>query len=692
MPRTHPLKDTRNIGIMAHIDAGKTTTTERILYYTGVNYKIGEVHEGTATMDWMVQEQERGITITSAATTCFWKDVRINIIDTPGHVDFTAEVERSLRVLDGAVACFDAVAGVEPQSETVWRQADRYGVPRIAFVNKMDRIGANFPRCIEMMKTRLNAKPAPIQIPWGSESQLRGVIDLIDWKGIEFKDESLGAKFDIVDMPEDFREEAEKYREHLIEAIAETDDHLMEKYLEGGQVTPEEIKVALRKATVTGHVQPVVCGSAFKNKGVQQLLDAVVEYLPSPLDVPPIKGHDELDNEVTREPKDDGPFSALIFKIMTDPFVGQLAFFRVYSGHLDAGSAVYNSTKDNTERVGRLLKMHANKREEIKEVWAGDIAAAVGLRNVSTGDTICDKNAAVVLESMNFPEPVISVAIEPKTKSDQEKMGMALAKLMQEDPTFKVHSDKETNQTIISGMGELHLEIIVDRMVREFNVGANVGKPQVAYREAITKEAEGRGLFKRQTGGHGQYGDCRIRIRPTEDGKDFEFENVIKGGAIPKEFIKPVEQGIKEALENGILAGYPTTGVHVELYDGSYHDVDSSEIAFKIAGSLAWKEAAPKAKPILKEPIMEVEVVVPEDYMGDVIGDLNSRRGHILHQEPRASLQVIKARVPLSEMFGYSTTLRSKTQGRGNYTMQFASYEQVPRNVSEEIIAKVGSK
>ena len=692
MPRTHSLKDTRNIGIMAHIDAGKTTTTERILYYTGVNYKIGEVHEGTATMDWMVQEQERGITITSAATTCFWKDVRINIIDTPGHVDFTAEVERSLRVLDGAVACFDAVAGVEPQSETVWRQADRYGVPRIAFVNKMDRVGANFPRCIEMMKTRLNAHPAPIQIPWGSESQLRGVIDLVAWKGIEFKEEALGAKFDVVDIPEDFREEAEKYREHLIEAIAETDDHLMEKYLEGGQVTPEEIRVALRKATVTGHVQPVVCGSAFKNKGVQQLLDAVVDYLPSPLDVPPIKGHDELDNEVTREPRDDGPFSALIFKIMTDPFVGQLAFFRVYSGHLDAGSAVYNSTKDNSERVGRLLKMHANKREEIKEVWAGDIAAAVGLRNVSTGDTICDKNAAVVLESMNFPEPVISVAIEPKTKSDQEKMGMALAKLMQEDPTFKVHTDKETNQTIISGMGELHLEIIVDRMVREFNVGANVGKPQVAYREAITKEAEGRGLFKRQTGGHGQYGDCRIRIRPTEDGKDFVFDNVIKGGAIPKEFIKPVEQGIKEALETGILAGYPTTGVHVELYDSSYHDVDSSEIAFKIAGSLAWKEAAPKAKPILKEPIMEVEVVVPEDYMGDVIGDLNSRRGHILHQEPRAGVQVIKARVPLSEMFGYSTTLRSKTQGRGNYTMQFASYEQVPRNVSEEIIAKVGSK
>jgi elongation factor G len=692
MPRSHALKDTRNIGIMAHIDAGKTTTTERILYYTGVNYKIGEVHEGTATMDWMVQEQERGITITSAATTCFWRDMRINIIDTPGHVDFTAEVERSLRVLDGAVAVFDAVAGVEPQSETVWRQADRYRVPRIAFVNKMDRVGANFPRCIEMMKTRLNAHPAPIQIPWGSEATLRGVIDLVQWKGIEFKDESLGAKFDVVDIPQEFLAEAEKYREHLVEAIAETDDHLMEKYLEGGQVTSEEIRTALRHATVAGKVQPVICGSAFKNKGVQQLLDAVVDYLPSPLDVPPIKGHDELDSEVVREPKDDGPFSALVFKIMTDPFVGQLAFFRVYSGHLDAGSSVYNATRQNNERVGRLLKMHANKREEIKEVWAGDIAAAVGLRNVSTGDTICDKNAPVVLESMNFPEPVISVAIEPKTKSDQEKMSLALGKLMQEDPTFKVRTDSETNQTIISGMGELHLEIIVDRMVREFNVGANVGKPQVAYREAITKAAEGRGLFKRQTGGHGQYGDCRIRVRPAEEGKEFVFENAIKGGAIPKEFIKPIEQGIKDALQTGILAGYPTTGVHIELYDGSYHEVDSSEIAFKIAGSLAWKEAAPKAKPILKEPIMDVEVVVPEDYMGDVIGDLNSRRGHILHQEPRAGVQVIKARVPLSEMFGYSTTLRSKTQGRGNYTMQFGSYEQVPRNVSEEIIAKVGSK
>jgi elongation factor G len=688
MPRTHPLKDSRNIGIMAHIDAGKTTTTERILYYTGVNYKLGEVHEGTATMDWMVQEQERGITITSAATTCFWKGVRINIIDTPGHVDFTAEVERSLRVLDGAVAVFDAVAGVEPQSETVWRQADRYRVPRIAFVNKMDRVGADFPRCIEMMKTRLAAHPAPIQIPWGSEANLRGVIDLIEWKGIEFKDETLGAEFDVVEMPADFEAEAEKYREQLLEAIAETDDHLMAKYLEGVKISADEIKTALRHATVTGKVQPVICGSAFKNKGVQQLLDAVVDYLPSPLDVPAIKGHDELDSEVICAPKDDAPFAALVFKIMTDPFVGQLAFFRVYSGHLDAGSSVYNATRQSSERVGRLLKMHANKREEIKEVWAGDIAAAVGLRNVATGDTICDKKQPVILEAMNFPEPVIAVAIEPKTKADQEKMGLALGKLMQEDPTFKVFTDKETNQTIISGMGELHLEIIVDRMVREFNVGANVGKPQVAYREAITREAEGRGLFKRQTGGRGQYGDCRIRIKPAEEGKDFVFENVIKGGAIPKEFIKPVEQGIKEALENGILAGYPTTGVHIQLFDGSYHDVDSSEIAFKIAGSLAWKEAAPKAGPILKEPIMDVEVVVPEDYMGDVIGDLNSRRGHILSQEPRGALQVIKARVPLSEMFGYSTTLRSKTQGRGNFTMQFAAYEQVPKNFGDEIIAK----
>jgi elongation factor G len=697
MPRTHPLKDTRNIGIMAHIDAGKTTTTERILFYTGVNYKIGEVHEGTATMDWMVQEQERGITITSAATTCFWKAsagdlVRINIIDTPGHVDFTAEVERSLRVLDGAVAVFDAVAGVEPQSETVWRQADRYGVPRIAFVNKMDRVGANFPRCVEMMKTKLNARPAPIQIPWGTEGQHKGVIDLVQMKGVEFHDDAQGSEFDVAEIPADLLPEAEKYREMLIEAIAETDDVLLDKYLHGGKVEQQEIKDVLRRATIAGHVQPVICGSAFKNKGVQQLLDAVVDYLPSPLDVPAIKGHDDVGAELERPASDDAPFSALIFKIMTDPFVGQLAFFRVYSGHLDAGSGVYNSTKDGRERIGRLLKMHANKREEIKEVWAGDIAAAVGLKNVQTGDTICDESSPVILEAMNFPEPVIAVAIEPKTKADQEKMGMALAKLMQEDPTFKVHTDKETGQTIIRGMGELHLEIITDRMVREFNVGANIGKPQVAYREAITKEAQGHGRFIRQSGGRGQYGEAKIRIKPAEPGHDFVFENEIKGGAIPKEFIKPIEHGIKEAMETGVLAGYPTTGVHVELYDGSYHDVDSSEMAFKIAGSMAYQDAAKKARPVIKEPIMEVEVVVPEDYMGDVIGDLSSRRGHIKHMEPRAGVQVITARVPLSEMFGYSTNLRSMTQGRGNYTMQFSAYEEVPKSDSDEIIAKVASR
>jgi elongation factor G len=702
MPRSHPLNDHRNIGIMAHIDAGKTTTTERILYYTGVNYKLGEVHEGTATMDWMVQEQERGITITSAATTCFWKAtsadpataplVRINIIDTPGHVDFTAEVERSLRVLDGAVAVFDAVAGVEPQSETVWRQANRYGVPRIAFVNKMDRVGANFPRTVEMMRSKLHAKPAPVQIPWGTEANHRGVIDLVAMKAIDFHDAALGSTFDVVEVPEDMRAEAEKYRETLIEAVAETDDTLLEKYLHGGKVEIPEIKEALRRATIAGHVQPVVCGSAFKNKGVQQLLDAVVDYLPSPLDIPPIKGHDDVGAELVREARDDAPFSALVFKIMTDPFVGQLAFFRVYSGHLDAGSGVFNSTKSSNERVGRLLKMHANKREEIKEVWAGDIAAAVGLKNVQTGDTICEKNNPVILEAMNFPEPVIAVAIEPKTKADQEKMGMALSKLMQEDPTFKVHTDKETGQTIIRGMGELHLEIITDRLVREFSVGANIGKPQVAYREAVTREAPGHGRFVRQSGGRGQYGECKIRLKPAEEGQDFVFDNQIYGGVIPKEFIKPIEQGIKEAMETGVLAGYPTTGVHVELYDGSYHDVDSSEMAFKIAGSMAYQDAAKKARPIIKEPIMEVEVVVPEEYMGDVIGDLNSRRGHIKHMEPRAGAQVITSRVPLSEMFGYSTTLRSMTQGRGNYSMQFAVYEEVPKSVSEEIIAKVGSK
>ena len=607
-------------------------------------------------------------------------------------MDFTAEVERSLRVLDGAVAVFDAVAGVEPQSETVWRQANRYGVPRIAFVNKMDRVGANFPRCVEMMKTKLNGKPAPIQIPWGTESEHRGIIDLVNMKAIEFHDDEQGSKFDTLEIPADMQEETAKYREMLIEAVAETDDTLLEKYLHGGKVEAAEIKEALRRATIAGHVQPVICGSAFKNKGVQQLLDAVVDYLPSPLDVKPIIGHDDVGAELERPPSDDAPFSALIFKIMTDPFVGQLAFFRVYSGHMDAGTGVYNSTKETNERVGRILKMHANKREEIKEVWAGDIAAAVGLKNVSTGDTICDRDNPVILEAMNFPEPVIAVAIEPKTKADQEKMGMALGKLMQEDPTFKVHTDKETGQTIIRGMGELHLEIITDRMVREFNVGANIGKPQVAYREAITKEAQGHGRFIRQSGGRGQYGECKIRIKPAEEGHEFVFDNQTFGGSIPKEFIKPIEQGIKEALETGVLAGYPTTGVHVELYDGSYHDVDSSEMAFKIAGSMAYQDAAKKARPIIKEPIMDVEVVVPEDYMGDVIGDLSSRRGHIKHMEPRAGVQVITARVPLSEMFGYSTNLRSMTQGRGNYTMQFAAYDEVPKSVSEEIIAKVGSK
>jgi elongation factor G len=556
----------------------------------------------------------------------------------------------------------------------------------------MDRVGANFARCVEMMRAKLNAKPAPIQVPWGIEGEHRGVIDLVQMKAMDFKDEALGAKFEVVEIPEELRQEAEAYREKLIETVAETDDSLLEKYLHGGKVESDEIKQALRRATIAGHVQPVVCGAAFKNKGIQQLLDAVVDYLPSPLDVPPMIGHDEVGAELIREPKDDAPFSALVFKIMTDPFVGQLAFFRVYSGHLDAGSAVYNSTRDKTERIGRILKMHANKREEIKEVWAGDIAAAVGLRHVSTGDTICDEDAPVILEAMNFPEPVIAVAIEPKTKADQEKMGMALGKLMQEDPTFKVHTDRETGQTIIRGMGELHLEIITDRLVREFNVGANIGKPQVAYREAITREAQGEGRFIRQTGGRGQYGHCKIRLKPAEPGHDFVFDNQISGGSIPREFIKPIEQGIKEALETGVLAGYPTTGVLVELYDGSYHDVDSSEVAFKIAGSMAYQDAAKKARPILKEPIMEVEVVVPEEYMGDVIGDLNSRRGHIKHMEPHAGVQAITARVPLSEMFGYSTNLRSMTQGRGNYTMQFAAYDEVPKSVSEEIIAKVGSK
>src|SRR5882724_306992 len=692
MARQSPLKDTRNIGIMAHIDAGKTTTTERILYYTGVNYKIGEVHEGTATMDWMVQEQERGVTITSAATTCFWNhngiNHRINIIDTPGHVDFTAEVERSLRVLDGAVAVFDAVAGVEPQSETVWRQADHYKVPRIAFVNKMDRVGADFERTVSMMRSRLAASPVVIQLPWGKEDHLTGIIDLVEMKGIAYKDETLGADYDRVDIPEEHLDRAHKAREQMVEAIAETDDQLLERYLSGEEVTNTELKNALRRATIANRLQPVICGSAFKNKGVQQLLDAVADYLPSPVDIPPIQGLDpHSDKPVIRQSADDQPFSGLVFKIMSDPYVGQLAFFRVYSGHVDSGTSVLNAKRGSNERIGRLLKMHANKREEISEVWAGDIAAAVGLRNVTTGDTICDQKNPVVLESMSFPEPVIAVSIEPKTKADQEKLGMALAKLMQEDPTFRVHTDQDTGQTIIAGMGELHLEIIVDRLVREFNVGANVGKPQVAYKETLTQEAEGEGRFVRQTGGHGQYGHAKIKVRPNPEG-DFIFNNKIIGGVIPKEFIKPIEQGIKEALETGPLAGYPVTGVEIDLIYGSYHEVDSSEIAFKIAGSMAFQDACKRARPVLMEPVMAVEVVTPEEYMGQVIGDITSRRGRIQHMEARGNAQVITCRVPLSEMFGYATDLRSASQGRANYSMQFAAYEQAPKSVSEEVVAK----
>ncbi|MCM2316014.1 MAG: elongation factor G [Thermoanaerobaculia bacterium] len=691
MARLVPLERQRNIGIMAHIDAGKTTTTERVLYYTGMTHKIGEVHDGTATMDWMVQEQERGITITSAATTATWGDHRINIIDTPGHVDFTAEVERSLRVLDGAVGVFCAVGGVEPQSETVWRQADRYGVPRIAFVNKMDRLGANFASVVGQVKSKLGKNAIPLQIPIGAEENFKGIIDLVRMKALVFRDETLGAKYDIEEIPENLRAEAEEARHLMVESIAESNDHLLEKYLAGEQIEEAELKAALRVATIGGVITPVVCGSAFKNKGVQPLLDAVVDYLPSPLDIPPMPGTNP-DNEQPEErpASDTAPFSGLVFKIMTDPFVGQLAFFRVYSGHVESGTAVYNSTKGNTERIGRLLKMHANKREEIKEVWAGDIAAAVGLKNVTTGDTICEKAKPIVLLAMNFPDPVIAVAIEPKTKGDQEKMGVALAKLMQEDPTFKVHTDKETNQTIIRGMGELHLEIIVDRLVREFGVGANVGKPQVAYREAITRAADADGKFVRQSGGKGQYGHVKMRFEPITDGsKDFEFVNDIVGGSIPREFIKPVEQGIKEAMEKGILAGYPMTGVRAVLYDGSYHDVDSSEMAFKIAGSLAFQEGAKKAGPILLEPMMDVEAVTPEEYSGDVMGDLSRRRGKIQQMEDRGGAKAIRAFVPLSEMFGYATQLRSMTQGRASYTMQFSSYEAAPKTVAEEVIAKV---
>ncbi len=674
---------------MAHIDAGKTTTTERILYYTGITHKIGEVHEGTATMDWMVQEQERGITITSAATTAFWGDCRVNIIDTPGHVDFTVEVERSLRVLDGAVGVFCAVGGVEPQSETVWRQADKYGVPRIAFVNKMDRVGANFMAVVNQIRQKLGKNAVPLQLPIGAEDHFKGVIDLVQMKALLFKDENLGAQYEVAEVPAELKADAEHYREKMVESIAEQHDDLLEKYLAGETLSIDELKSALREATIAQKITPVLCGAAFKNKGVQPLLDAVIDYLPSPLDIPPVKGINPDDESfIERKASDDEPFAALIFKIMTDPFVGQLAFFRVYSGHIESGTAVLNTTKGNTERIGRLLKMHANKREEIKEVWAGDIGAAVGLRSVTTGDTICDKNDAIVLETMSFPEPVIAVAIEPKTKADQEKMGIALAKLMQEDPTFKVHTDPETNQTIIRGMGELHLEIIVDRMMREFNVQANVGKPQVAYREAITRPSEAHGRFIRQSGGKGQYGDVKIRLEPIKE-KDFEFVNDIVGGSVPKEFIKPTEQGIKEAMEKGILAGYPMTGVRATLYDGSYHDVDSSEMAFKIAGSMAFQEGARKAGPILLEPIMDVEAVTPEDYAGDVMGDLTRRRGKIQQMDERGGAKVIRAHVPLSEMFGYATQLRSMSQGRASYTMQFAAYEPAPKSVADEVIAKV---
>jgi elongation factor G len=691
--RLVPLELTRNIGIMAHIDAGKTTTTERILYYTGITHKLGEVHEGTATMDWMEQEQERGITITSAATTCIWDNHRVNIIDTPGHVDFTAEVERSLRVLDGAVALFGSVEGVEPQSETVWRQADKYRVPRIGFVNKMDRPGADFPRVLDMIRTRLNSVPVAVQIPLGTEDEFRGVIDLISQKAIVFQEESLGSDFETGDIPDQYREMVAAYREKIIEAASEVDDLVLEKYLRGAQISEQELKAALRKGTINLKFVPVLCGSAFKNKGIQQLLDAIVTYLPSPLDVPPVTGVAENGAKPpVRNASDEEPFSGLIFKIMTDPFVGHLAFFRVYSGQLKSGTAVYNSTRDSAERVGRLLKMHANKREEIKDVYCGDIAAAVGLKNVSTGDTICEKQHPIVLEAIEFPAPVISVAIEPKTKSDQEKLGISLDKLIREDPTFKVHTDPDTGQTILSGMGELHLEILVDRMIREFGVAANIGKPQVAYRETIRQHAEAEGRFVRQTGGRGQYGHVKIYLDPVPAGSGIEFSNEIVGGAIPREYISPVEDGVRQALDNGVLAGYEVVDVKVTLVDGSYHEVDSSEMAFKIAGSMAVKEAARKAKPVLLEPMMKVEVVVPEDYMGSVTGDLHSRRGRVESTENRLGSTIIQCKVPLSEMFGYSTDLRSMTQGRATYSMHFSHYDEAPKAVSEEVITKIRGK
>jgi len=675
---------------MAHIDAGKTTTTERILFYTGRTHRIGEVHEGTATMDWMEQEQERGITITSAATTCTWRDIRINIIDTPGHVDFTAEVERSLRVLDGAVAVFDAVHGVQPQSEKVWRQADKYGVPRICFINKIDKMGADFEHAIDTIRKRLSAKPVAIQIPIGQEDKFKGVVDLLTMKAILWKDETMGAEYITEEIPAELKKKAEAFHAQLVETIAENDDEVLHKFLEGEEISADELKKSLRKSTIELKLFPVVVGTAFKNKGVQPLLDAVVDYLPSPLDIGETHGKNpDNGQEVTRKPDDKDPFSALAFKIMADPFVGQLTFIRVYSGQLKTGDSILNVRTGKTERIGRLMKMHANKREEISEILAGDICAAVGMKNVSTGDTICDEDHPIALESIEFAAPVISVAVEPKTKADQEKMGMALGKLAQEDPTFKVHTDPDSGQTIISGMGELHLEIIVDRMMREYKVEANVGKPQVAYRETVRKHSEAEGKYIRQTGGRGQYGHAKIRIEPNEAGKGYEFVNEIVGGSVPKEYIKPIDQGIQEAMEGGVLAGYPMVDVKATLYDGSYHEVDSNEMAFKIAGSMAFKEAARRASPVLLEPVMAVEVVTPEDYAGTIMGDLSSRRGRIEGMEHRAGSQVIKAIVPLAEMFGYATHMRSSTQGRAEYSMHFARYEEAPRSVAEEIIAKV---
>jgi len=688
VPREFTLENTRNIGIMAHIDAGKTTTTERILFYTGKIHKIGETYEGSAQMDWMEQEQERGITITSAATTCSWKGHRINIIDTPGHVDFTVEVERSLRVLDGAVALFCAKGGVEPQSETVWRQADKYNVPRLSFINKMDIMGADFFRAVNMIKERLKATPVPLQLPIGKEDNFKGVVDLINMNAIVYDDE-LGEKFEIVDIPDDMKDLANEYREKMLDAIAEYDDELMVNYLDGGEISTEEIVRAIRNATVNVKLTPVLCGSAHRNKGIQPLLDAIIAYMPSPLDVPPVKGLSlNSDEEEERISSDDEPFSALAFKIMTDPFVGKLAFFRVYSGTLKAGSYVLNSTKNKRERIGRILLMHANKRQEVEEVHAGDIAAAVGLKETTTGDTLCDETNPIVLESMVFPEPVIDVAIEPKTKASQEKMIVALAKLAEEDPTFKTYTDEETGQTIIAGMGELHLEIIVDRLLREFKVEANVGSPQVAYKETITKAAEAEGKYIRQSGGRGQYGHVKLKVEPKKPGEGYEFVNAITGGAIPKDYIGSIDNGIQEALQNGIIGGFPVLDIKVILYDGSYHEVDSSEMAFKIAGSMGVREAMRKASPALLEPTMKVEVIVPEEYMGDVIGDLNSRRGRIEGMELRNGAQVIRGYVPLSEMFGYATDLRSKTQGRGTYTMQFDHYEQVPNSIAEKVLGK----